>query len=127
MRSEPMAAALLLRSANCIKEVCVWAVPCSCSVLGQSLHFDLNTIDPIDAVEEEDENEDEGDLPMSREWQPASRIEQRTFMPYCILATIGLSEMKLNIFRLTVKGMGMMRARNNTISATRRTNTYTTQ
>ena len=45
------------------------------------------------------------------------------FIPYCNLATSGLSEMKLNIFRFMVKGIGRMSAMKTTISTTKRTNT----
>lgn len=47
----------------------------------------------------------------------------RTFKPYCSFATMGLSEMKVNSFRLTVKGRGRIRPMKSPISATRRTKT----
>jgi len=84
----------------------------------------LHAVDSVDAVEEEDENEDEGDLVLC---QALGRLFSwklcYTFIAYCILATIGLSEMKLNNFRLAVNGMGIIRATNSSISKTRRTNT----
>lgn len=49
---------------------------------------------------------------------------QLTFSPYCNFATTGLSEIKVNSFRLTVKGSGRMRPMKTTISITRRTKTY---
>jgi hypothetical protein len=82
----------------------------------------LHTVDTVDTVREEDEDEDECNLSVS------GRVNQAiscglTFMPYWSFATIGLSEMKLNSLRLAVKGIGMMRVMNSTISATRRANT----
>ena len=47
----------------------------------------------------------------------------RAFMPYCNLATIGLSLMKVKSLRFAVKGIGMMRVINSTISKTRRAKT----
>lgn len=46
-----------------------------------------------------------------------------TFIPYCSLATMGLSDMKVKSFRLTVKGRGTIRPTKMAISVTRRTNT----
>lgn len=46
-----------------------------------------------------------------------------TFIPYCNLATSGLSEMKLNIFRFRVNGIGMMSPMKSAISDTNRTKT----
>lgn len=46
-----------------------------------------------------------------------------TFMPYCIFATTGLSDIKVNIFRFMVNGSGMIKPMKRTISATRRRNT----
>lgn len=46
------------------------------------------------------------------------------FMPYCNFATRGDSEMKLNIFRFILKGMGMMRPMKSAISPIRRANTW---
>ena len=44
-------------------------------------------------------------------------------MPYCNLAMIGLSEMKVKSLLFTVKGIGTMRAMKTTISKTRRAKT----
>ena len=45
-------------------------------------------------------------------------------MPYCSLATIGLSEMKVKSLRRHVKGSGTMRAQKMSISVTRRRKTW---
>lgn len=46
-----------------------------------------------------------------------------TFSPYCNLATTGLSEMKVNSFRLMGKGRGRMRPMKTPISKTKRQKT----
>lgn len=48
-----------------------------------------------------------------------------TFNPYCNFATTGLSEMKVNNFRLMGKGRGMIKPMKTAISKTRRQKTYT--
>lgn len=47
-----------------------------------------------------------------------------TFNPYCNLAIIGLSDMKVKRPRLMLNGNGMMRLINTTISKTRRAKTW---
>lgn len=47
----------------------------------------------------------------------------RTFMPYCNLATIGLSEMNVKSLRRQVNGSGTMRAQKMSISVTKRRKT----
>jgi len=46
-----------------------------------------------------------------------------TFIPYCILATMGLSAKKVKSPRFHLNGIGTMRAMKITISKTRRQNT----
>jgi hypothetical protein len=48
---------------------------------------------------------------------------RHTFMPYCSLATIGLSEMKVKSLRRHVNGSGTMRAQKMSISVTNRRKT----
>ena len=43
-------------------------------------------------------------------------FRDRTFIPYCNLATSALSEMNVNSFRLHVKGRGRIRSMNKAIS-----------
>ena len=47
----------------------------------------------------------------------------RTFKPYCNLAIIGLSDMKVKSLRFMENGMGMMRDTKTAISNTRRAKT----
>jgi hypothetical protein len=51
------------------------------------------------------------------------QVDFNTFMPYCSLAIIGLSEMNVKSLRRHVNGRGMMRARKMSISVTKRRNT----
>jgi hypothetical protein len=79
----------------------------------------LDTVDAVDAVKEENKNEDECDLLTVSTIDPNTPENLLTFIPYCSFATSGLSEIKLNILRLTAKGIGMTRAMNSAISDTR--------
>ncbi len=79
----------------------------------------MDTVDAVDTVEEKNKNEDESDLQTISLVYPNTAENLLTFIPYCSFATSGLSEIKLNIFRLTVKGIGTTRAMNRTISDTR--------
>jgi hypothetical protein len=42
--------------------ICGANIPGTARVLVQSPHLNLNTVDSVDAVDEEDQNEDEGNL-----------------------------------------------------------------
>ena len=86
--------------------------------------LNLYAVDAIHAVNEQDENEYEGYLHLVRLLSRLLEcIALFTFNPYCSLAIIGLSEMKLKRPRFMLNGMGIMRAMNTTISKTRRAKT----
>lgn len=85
----------------------------------------LHPVDPIDAINEENQDGNETDLDprqLARQHNgnPPSRL---TFIPYWSFATIGLSEMKVKSFRLQVKGSGRISSMNMIISATSMKNT----
>lgn len=79
-----------------------WNVPCCTALLFGSRELYLHPVDPIDAVNEQNQYEYEGDLPLIREYSCMSNGVEPTFMPYCNLATSGLSEMKVKSLRLQV-------------------------
>lgn len=94
----------------------------------ETSQFDLDTVDTVDTVDEQDKNEDERYLWLCLDSEFArvadtGGVWRRTFIPYCSLATMGLSDMKVKSFRLTVKGRGTIRPTKIAISVTRRTNT----
>lgn len=99
--------------------------PCSGGVVHQGRHFDLDSVNAVDAVEEKNEDEDEGDLESVSLLLPGKITIVPTFIPYCNFATRGLSEIKLNIFRLIVKGIGTTKAMKSTISDTKMAKTCT--
>lgn len=92
-------------------------------VAAEAGKLNLNAVDTVDAVYEENENEDESNLD-SNQWHPALYgMTKLTFMPYCSFATIGLSEIKVKSLRRQVNGSGTMRAQKMSISVTRRRKT----
>ena len=89
--------------------------------LGQ-LH--LNTVDTIDAINEEDQDEDECNLPRGVSMSRSScSLVELTFIPYCSFAIMGLSDMKVKSFRFIVYGKGTMSSPKTDISNTKRANT----
>jgi hypothetical protein len=100
-----------------------WYLPDSRAILGEGCQLLLYPVHPVDAVDEQNQNEDERDLEYVREDNINEDEVFSTFRPYWSFAIIGLSEMKANSLRLTVKGRGMMRARKTAISNTRRRKT----
>lgn len=90
------------------------------------MQLNLNAVDAVDAVKEKDENEDKRDLGLSAVFIASLQLslDLFTFIPYCILATIGLSARKVKSLRFQVNGIGTMRAMKMTISKTRRRNTW---
>ena len=100
-----------------------WCLPSSSSlVLGLS-QLNLHAVDTVDAVHEQDEDKDEGDLQFFSESPFQIVLSLPTFKPYCSLATKGFSDMKRKRFLLIVKGNGMMRDMKTAISKTRSANT----
>lgn len=80
----------------------------------------LNTVDAVDAVNEQDKDEDKSDLAIrSAQGFAVRRFATHTFSPYCSFAMRGFSEMKVNSLRRQVNGRGMMSDMKITISATR--------
>jgi hypothetical protein len=84
----------------------------------------LYTVHTVDAVNEQDQDEDESNLNAGQ-----ARLEPPggvfcTFMPYCNFATIGLSEMKVKSLRRHVNGSGTIRAQKMSISVTKRRKTW---
>lgn len=98
-------------------------IPSTALGFGESRKLNLDAVDTIDAVDKEDQDEDKGNLSDFQACFWEGNVFQRTFMPYCSFAMRGLSEMKVKSLRRHVKGSGMMRARNMTISSTRRRKT----
>jgi len=86
------------------------------------VQLNLNAVNAVDTVKEQNQNEDKRYLDMSMPFFGDIRAVL-TFIPYCILATIGLSAKKVKSLRFQVKGIGTMRAMKMTISRTRRQNT----
>lgn len=87
--------------------------------------LNLNAIHTVHTVDEEDKDEDKGYLPrVSLALLAVRNRACHTFIPYCNLATIGLSEMKAKSFLLHVYGNGTMSNIKMVISATSRRNTY---
>ena len=73
------------------------SLPCAASILRISCEFNLNSVDSVYTVKEQNENEDECDL-RGRTVSLGNYPDiagSRTFMAYWILATSGLSEMKV--------------------------------
>jgi len=90
--------------------------------LGRRRKLDLHAVYAVDAVKEQDQNEDERDLRLSASGLSAVTGE-RTFSPYCNFAMIGLSDRNVKSLRFHVKGIGTMRATKTNISKTRSMNT----
>jgi hypothetical protein len=87
--------------------------------------LDLHPVDAVDAVNEQDEDEDECNLEHVNAGFSSARASCHTFIPYCSLATRGLLEMNSNSPRFTLKGMGTIREQKRSISKTRSPKTYT--
>lgn len=96
------------------------------AILG-GCQFYLDTVDPIDAVDKQYQDEDEGNLYPSAIVPFACLIPRLTFMPYCNFAIRGFSEMKVKSLRFQVNGRGTMSPMKMDISTTKRTNTYRQQ
>lgn len=92
------------------------------AVLG-GCQFDLDTVDSIDAVNEQYQDEDERNLRPSAIVLDALLVPLLTFMPYCNFAIMGFSEMKVKSLRFQVNGRGTMSNMKMAISTTSRTNT----
>lgn len=68
-------------------------------VIGRSCELELYTVHSVDTVDEQDQNEDERNLTnVSR--ASTLGIRNRAFIPYCIFAISGLSEMRVKSLRL---------------------------
>lgn len=87
-------------------------------------HLQLYPVHPVDAVNEQDEDEDKCDLKYPLLSGTRKRIvEKPTLRPYCNFAITGLSETKVKSLRLTAKGRGTIRPIKTPISRTRRQKT----
>lgn len=102
--------------------MCMNILRCSALVFGRG-QLNLDAVYPVDAVDEQDQDEDEGDLYLDQHGTRARSCDQPTFMPYCNFATSGFSEMKVKSLRFMVYGSGTMRAQKMPISNIRSTNT----
>ena len=100
-------------------------IPNSSTLALEGSHLKLDTVDAVDTVQEEDQNEDECYLLLlSNHCQSHPGFSCCTFIPYCNFATIGLSDMKLKNLRLILYGNGAMMMQKRNISTTRRTKTW---
>lgn len=99
-------------------------LPHASTILGESRKLLLHPEDPVDAVDEQNQDEDKGDLLPVNNATHQIMPADHTFKPYCNFAMIGLSEMKAKSLRLMVNGRGTMRARKTAISKTKRRKTY---
>jgi hypothetical protein len=97
--------------------------PSHASVLASLSKLELNSVDTVDTVHEQDEDEDECYLVPLASLQLLLKTARHTFIPYCNFAMSGDSEMKVNILRLMVYGRGTMRPIKMDISVTKRRKT----
>jgi hypothetical protein len=94
-------------------------------VLANGRKFNLDAVHAVDAVNEEDEDEDECNLCGEGQCQfHLIGAGVHTFMPYCSFAIMGLSDTKVKSLRRQVNGRGTIRAMKMTISVTNRRKTW---
>jgi hypothetical protein len=100
-------------------------IPSGTALLLSHGKFNLHPVDAVDAVNEQNEDEDECDLNRISARMSSTGASRHTFIPYCSLATRGLLEMNSKSPRFTLKGMGTIREQKRSISKTRSPKTYT--